>query len=159
MNTLAPLFASPWPWVIVGTILIGLEIFAPGVFLLWIGLGAVVVGLSVLLAPELPMAWQLLVFAAAMLGSISIGFVIQRSSRTNAGASTLNRELDALVGHHAEAIDEFSGGQGRIRVGDSSYTALCDQTVAAGVSLRITGREANGAFRVAPFERVNPEPH
>jgi inner membrane protein len=53
------------------------------VFLLWIGLGAVVVGLSVLIAPDLSMAWQLLVFAGAMLGSIGFGFVVQRSSRIN----------------------------------------------------------------------------
>lgn len=111
MNALEPLFFSPWPWVIAGAILVGLEIVAPGVFLLWIGLGAVIVGLSVLVAPDLPMAWQLLVFAVAMLGSIGIGFAIQRRSRISLTATTLNRELDALVGRQAEAIDGFSGGR------------------------------------------------
>lgn len=152
MNALEPLFVSPWPWVIVGAILVGLEIVAPGVFLLWIGLGAVIVGLSVLIAPELPMAWQLLVFAVAMLGSIGIGFAIQRRSRISATATTLNRELDALIGRHVEAIDDFSGGQGRIRVGDTSYNAESDTPVAAGSRLRITAQTADGRFRVAPLD-------
>ena len=150
MNALETLFVSPWPWVIVGAILIGLEIVAPGVFLLWIGLGAVIVGLSVLVAPELALAWQLLVFAVAMLGSIGIGFAIQRKSRISTTATTLNRELDALIGRQVEAIEAFSGGRGRIRVGDTSYKAESDAPVAAGSRLRITGHAANGNFRVAP---------
>ncbi|NMG02548.1 NfeD family protein [Azoarcus taiwanensis] len=152
MNALEPLFVSPWPWVIIGAILVGLEIIAPGVFLLWIGLGAVIVGLSVLIAPELPMAWQLLVFAVAMLGSIGIGFAIQRRSRISLTATTLNRELDALVGRQAEAIDGFSGGRGRIRVGDTSYTAESEAPVGAGMRLRITGRTPEGGFLVSPLQ-------
>ncbi len=149
MNALAPLFVSPWPWVIVGAILVGLEIVAPGVFLLWIGLAAVIVGLSVLVAPELPMAWQLLVFALAMLGSIGIGFAIQRTGRISATATTLNRERDALIGCQVEAVDDFNGGRGRIRVGDTTYNAESGTPVIAGARLRIIDHTADGRFKVA----------
>lgn len=159
MNALEPLFFSPWPWVIVGAILIGLEIVAPGVFLLWIGFGAVLVGLSVLIAPELPMAWQLLAFAFAMLGSIGIGFAIQRKSRISITATTLNRELDALIGRQVEAIEAFSGGRGRIRVGDTSYTAESDEPVSAGVKLRVSGRTPEGLFTVTTLEAEGAEQH
>ncbi len=155
MTALEPLFHSPWPWVIAGAVLIGLEIVAPGVFLLWIGLGAAAVGLSVLLAPDMPLPWQLMVFAVAMLGSIAIGFMIQRRSRISISGTTLNRELDALVGREVEAIHDFAGGHGRIRVGDSSYTAQCVSTtrpVAAGAIVRITGLTADGILTVVPLD-------
>ena len=35
---------GPWSWWIVGLVFLGLEILIPGVFLLWIGLAAIVVG-------------------------------------------------------------------------------------------------------------------
>lgn len=150
MASLDSLFVSAWPWVIAGAILIGLEIVAPGVFLLWMGLGAMIVGLSVLVAPELALAWQLLVFALAMLGSISIGFLIQRRSRHGPSAPTLNRELAALVGRRVEAIDDFRDGRGRIRVGDSSYSATSIASVIAGQNVRITAVDGNGTLVVAP---------
>ena len=151
MSALAPLFVSPWPWIIIGAILVGLEIVVPGVFLLWIGLGAVMVGLSVLLAPDLPLAWQLLVFALAMLGSTGIGFAIQRKSRISTSGVTLNRELDAMIGRHAQAIDDFIGGQGRIRLGDTSYTAECETPISAGALLVITAHTPDGRFVVTPL--------
>ena len=56
-----------WNWLIFGFILMALEVFAPGVFLFWLGLAALLVGLvSFVVHP----AWQaqlvmFAVFAAA----------------------------------------------------------------------------------------------
>ena len=36
---------DPWGWFIVGGLLLVLEILAPGVFMLWLGLSAILVGL------------------------------------------------------------------------------------------------------------------
>ena len=151
MNAIHNLFASPWPWVIGAVVLAGLEIVGPGVYLLWIGLGALVVGLAVLVAPELPLSWQLLVFAVAMLGSTSLGFAIQRRSRSTPPGTSLNQELDGLVGRQAQAIAAFSGGRGRIRVGDSSYAAASPAAIAEGQDLVITARAADGSFQVMPL--------
>ena len=54
MELIDSLFSHPWYWLIAGAILMGLELMVAGVFLIWIGLGAVVTGLSVLLFPALP---------------------------------------------------------------------------------------------------------
>ncbi len=34
-----------WNWLIIGVVLMGIETFAPGVFMLWLGLAALIVGL------------------------------------------------------------------------------------------------------------------
>lgn len=137
--SLEQLFVSPWYWIIAGTLLMGLEILVPGVFVLWIGLGALVVGIVLALFPEASLAWQLVLFAVAMLASIGTGFLIQRRGRNAPdAANALNQERNAMRGHSYAAIDDFSGGHGRIRVGDGSYAAVSDDAVRAGEIVTVT---------------------
>ena len=126
------LFGSPWAWVIGGLVLAGLEILVSGVFLLWIGLGAIAVGLILAAVPGLPLPWQALAFAASMLASLGLGFVIQRRSGLSQQDSLLNRETEAMVGQRYVAITAFAAGRGRIKVRDSSFAALSDDAIAAG---------------------------
>lgn len=126
------IFDFTWGWIVVGVILVGLEILVPGVFLLWVGLGAIAVGLILSLAPDLPVAWQALVFAGSMLSSLSLGFWVQRRSGRDTGARMLNREMQDMIGQRYVATSAFVAGRGRIRVRDTSYAAVSDDDVAAG---------------------------
>jgi len=146
------IFDFTWGWIIAGVILAGLEILVPGVFLLWIGLGALAVGLILSLAPDLPLAWQALVFAGAMLASLGLGFWVQRRSGRDREAVLLNRELQAMVGQHYLAITPFTAGHGRIRVADGSYAAV-GEDIAEGDEVEVVAIEA-GRPRVAKV----PEP-
>src|SRR5690606_32742806 len=51
---------SFWDWLAFGTVLLILEVFGAGGYLLWIGVAAAVVGVLTYLFPELPWAWQFL---------------------------------------------------------------------------------------------------
>ena len=67
---------GPWSWWILGLVLLGAEILIPGIFLIWIGLAAIVVGaISFILWDSAIWGWQvqLLVFAALSLISALIG--------------------------------------------------------------------------------------
>ena len=125
-------FDWTWAWVIFGAVLAGLEILIPGMYLLWIGLGAVAVGLVLARYPDLPLAWQMLVFAVSMVSSIGFGFWIQRRSGRSKQSKFLNRELKAMIGQSYLAIAPFSVGHGRIKVQDSSYAAVSDEAIEAG---------------------------
>jgi inner membrane protein len=126
------IFDFTWGWIIAGVILAGLEVLVPGVFLLWIGLGALAVGLILSLVPDLPLAWQGLIFAASMLSSLALGFWIQRRSGRSPDAVLLNRELDSMIGQRYTAISPFVAGRGRIKVQDSSYAAHGDDGIMPG---------------------------
>ena len=54
-----------WYWFAAGAALIGLEAVVPGVMLLWMGVGAVLVGALLSLLPDLPTGVQMVVFAIA----------------------------------------------------------------------------------------------
>jgi len=126
------IFDYNWGWIVAGMTLAGLEILVPGVFLLWIGLGAMTVGLVLSLFPELPLAWQALIFAISMLSSLGFGFWIQRRSGVSADAGRLNREMEQMIGQKYVAISPFIAGRGRIKVQDSSYAAVGEDTIGAG---------------------------
>ena len=42
---------SPWHWLVLGVVLVILEIFSPGVFFLWLGIAAGLVGLVLAVWP------------------------------------------------------------------------------------------------------------
>jgi len=143
------LFANPWYWIVGGAVLAGLEIVVPGVFLLWIGLGAVVVGLLLTTFPDLPMTWQLLIFAGSMIASIGTGFFIQRHGRSEQTAAPLNREMDGMVGRTLIAVDDFVAGRGRVRVGDTTYPAVSTEPISSGSEVRVLAID-EGRLRVLP---------
>lgn len=139
--------SSPWLWFIGGLLLIGGEIVLPGVYLLWLGLGALVVGVLVAVFPDLGLTWQLVSFALAMLGTVSLGFVIQRRGAPPA-AGELNQELHALVGQRFVAASDFQVGVGRVRVGDTTYAAVSANAIQAGDAVEVIAVGA-GRLRVA----------
>lgn len=144
-------FANPWYWIVGGAVLAGLEILAPGVFLLWIGLGAVTVGLLLTAFPDLPLAWQLLIFAGSMVASIGTGFLIQRHGRSEQTTAPLNRELNGMIGRTLIAVDDFTVGRGRVRVGDTTYSAVSTEPISAGSEVRVMAID-EGRLRVLPHQ-------
>ena len=107
----------PVLWLIAGLLLMLLEVVAPGVFLMWLGLAALGTGLVIQVADP-GFAWQVVVFAAFAAVTIAIGLRV-RSSRS---AALVNTPASGLVGREAVALD-FHGQTGRVRVGDSDWNA------------------------------------
>jgi inner membrane protein len=125
-------FSWTWAWIIAGVIIAGLEILIPGVFLLWLGLGALATGIILVLVPGLPLAWQALVFAVAMVSSLGLGMWIQRHSARLPGDRFLNKEMKAMIGQRYFALGPFKAGRGRIKVQDTSFAAVSQDEIDEG---------------------------
>lgn len=138
---IAQAFDWTWAWIIVGAVIAGLEIVVPGMFLMWIGLGAVATGIILARYPDLALEWQFLVFAVSMVSSIAIGFWIQRRSGRTKHAKLMNREMKAMIGKTYVAIAPFAVGRGRIKVQDSSYAAVSEEEIDAGDIVRVVAIE------------------
>ncbi|MFN3687761.1 NfeD family protein [Salinarimonas sp.] len=132
ISFLENVFDATWAWIIVGAVIAGLEIVVPGVFLLWIGLGALATGLILTLSPDMPLAWQLIVFAACMIAAMSLGLSLQKKGEEDPKAATLNREMQGLVGQRTVATSAFVAGRGRIRVQDTTFAAIGEDPIAEG---------------------------
>ena len=118
-----------WNWLIFGFILMALEVFAPGVFLFWLGLAALLVGLvSFVVHPS----WQaqLLMFAVFAAAAVPVWRRLARG-RSDASASPfLNKRADALLGRVFTLEKPIIDGSGTIRIGDTVWRVAGPDTPA-----------------------------
>ncbi len=132
-----------WAWVILGLLLIGVELLAPGGFFIWLGLAAIVTGL---IDAVLSLSWQAssLLFAVLSIGAVILGRLIIRSSEQPLDARSifLNQRGQALVGQVFTLEAPIEHGEGRIRVGDSSWRVTGADRL-AGAKVRVVRVEGS----------------
>jgi hypothetical protein len=127
---------GPWTWVVAGVVLIGLEMLAPGVFLIWLGLAAVLTGVAQW-AFNLSWQAQALVFALLAAGAVALGRVLTRNrDEEDPTRPALNRRGQALVGRTFVLDSAIANGTGRIRVDDSFWRVTGPDTP-VGASVRV----------------------
>lgn len=136
---------GPWSWWIMGLLFLGLEILMPGVFLLWIGLAAIVVGgISFAFWETAFWGWQLQLVVFAVL-AIAFALAGRRISSANAESDQpmLNRRVEGLVGRTATLEEPITDGKGRIRLDDTTWIVQ-GPDMPAGARVRITTAQAGG---------------
>jgi membrane protein implicated in regulation of membrane protease activity len=124
-----------------GVLLLIAEIMAPGFFLIFIGAAAVATGLFALLF-DLGAAPQLALFALYSVIAVMVGRRFYANRMDDSSDQLLNDRAGRLVGRVVtvvEAVDEHSG---RVRVGDSEWSAR-GGPAGAGERVRITGVDGN----------------
>jgi len=127
-----------WNWMVLGLVLLVLEILVPGVFLLWIGIAAILTGaLSLQLGNVAFWTWQLqvAVFLVLSLASAFIGSRIVRS-RLKSDEPLLNQRAEQLIGRNAILTEPIREGFGRARIGDSTWR-VAGADMPAGTRVRI----------------------
>lgn len=140
-----------WLWMIGGVLLLIAEILAPGFFLVWIGIAALITGLFTILF-DIGVAGQLGLFA---LYSTIIVLVSRRWYGTRLVPSEdpmLNDRSARLIGRSVVVVTAIDEHAGRVRVGDSDWSAR-GGPAAAGERVRITGVEGN-CLIVEPERRL-----
>jgi membrane protein implicated in regulation of membrane protease activity len=110
-----------WNWLIFGVILMALELLAPGVFLFWFGLAALLVGLaSFVFAPSWEL--QILMFALFAAAAVPLWRRIARSTAVpNATNPFLNRRSAGLVGRVFTLEKPIIDGSGTVRIDDTIW--------------------------------------
>jgi membrane protein implicated in regulation of membrane protease activity len=110
-----------WVWLTAGILVAAAEVLAPGVYLLWIGIAAVAVGLALLLGAALSLTHQLLLFAALAVALALLGQLLYVRWRGGEAAPGLNRRAEQLIGSEAALDEPIENGVGRIRLGDTVW--------------------------------------
>lgn len=136
---------SPW-WWIAGALALGIvEVLSFSFFLIWPALAALVVGISLWIAPELSGTMQILIFAVLSVIFTVLGrqYVLNRTPTSETPG--LNRRSAQLVGRNAVVIDGFaSGGLGNVEVDGVRWRARMSEGAsrpATGQTLEIVGSD------------------
>ena len=109
-----------WAWVILGFVLLAAEMVSAGLFLMFFGVGGIVVGGLVRLH-LLEAAWmQWLAFSVVSLGSMALlRKPLQHRLKIN-----VRKDQDTMLGERAVATEEMaSGGIGKVELRGSTWQA------------------------------------
>ena len=142
-----------WLWLIGGVLLLAAEIAAPGFFLVFIGAAAIAAGLFTLLF-GLGTPAQLALFALYAVLAVMIGRRFYANRAADHEGARLNDPAGRMVGRMVTVTAAVGDHQGRVRVGDSEWSAR-GGPAEAGERVRVTGVEGN-CLIVAPVLELPP---
>jgi membrane protein implicated in regulation of membrane protease activity len=141
---MADIFATlgVWNWLIFGFILMALELLAPGVFLFWLGLSSLLVGLvSFAINPS----WQtqLLMFAVFAVAAVPGWRYFAKSASSHSTSNPfLNRRTEAMVGREFTLEKPIVNGTGTVRIDDTIWR-VAGPDAPAGSRVKVV--QADGA--------------
>jgi len=110
-----------WHWFIAGVVLIVLEVFAPGAFFLWLGVSAGVVGLILVVIPDMGWESQFLIFAVISIVSIAAWRIRLQKHPTQSEDDSLNTRTKEYIGRVFTLSEAIENGFGQINVDDSFW--------------------------------------
>jgi inner membrane protein len=114
--------ATHYGWWLLALVLIGAELAVPGYFMLWIGVAAAVMGLIVLIVPDLGALGQAVAFAVlAFISCVIYWKFVRRELGKASDQPLLNRRAAQFVGRRYVLDSPIVNGQGKARVGDSVW--------------------------------------
>lgn len=134
-------FDPAWLWLIGGVVLLIAEVIAPGFFLIFIGAAAIATGLFTLLF-DLGAVPQLALFALYALLAVMVGRRFYANRHSPSADPLLNDPARRLVGKVVTVVATVDDHSGRVRVGDSEWSAR-GGPAAVGEHVRITGVDGN----------------
>ncbi len=127
-----------WHWALAGIIFLILEIFAPGVFFMWMGFAAGIVALVVWVIPELSWQAQVLIFAGFSIVTVVAGRKWLNQHPLESEEPTLNRRGEQYVGRTFTLDEAIVNGMGKIRVDDTTWK-ISGTDCPAGKRVTVTG--------------------
>ncbi|WP_408003478.1 NfeD family protein [Pseudothauera nasutitermitis] len=135
-----------WHWAIAGLVLVVLELAIPSFFVLWFGLGALLTALVLYAAPQLGLAGQLGIWAAASVVMALLWFRVFRPSRHKTLIGTAAGEVIGEIGLLVSAVAPFQRGKVRFQrpvLGAEEWACMAEAEIAAGERVRVVSVEGS----------------
>ncbi|OEE45404.1 NfeD family protein [Vibrio anguillarum] len=131
-----------WHWLALGLVLVALELLGTAGYFLWLGISALIVGL---IFAMLPISWQLQWMAFASLSLVTTWLWWRKQFKSDHdGDETrdLNQKQKQLIGQTARLKESFQeGATFRLQLGDTTWTAKCQQNLEADVVVKVVDVE------------------
>ncbi len=123
-------------WLGLGLILIAAEVVAPGAFLLWMGIAAVVVALLVFVLPGLSLLAQVVLFVVLSVAAVLAYRKWFRKREEPSDRPLLNQRGLQMIGRTADLDQAIADGRGRIKL-DDAFWVVEGPDLPAGTRVRV----------------------
>ena len=134
-----------WHWIVGGIVLVLAELVIPSFFIVWFGLGALLVGLLAL-AFDLSLTAQLATWTLASRAMVSRWFRVFKQSFVKTRAGTADGEAIGEIGLLVGAVAPFERGKVRFQrpvLGSDEWVCLADTAIAAGDRVKVVAVEGS----------------
>ena len=131
---------SFWDWLGLGTVLLILEVFGAGGYLLWMGVAAAAVGILTFVLPAMAWTVQFLLFAVLSVLTAVYWWRRQRTVNRPSDQPGLNMRGQELIGRTFIVHDAIVEGRGKIKVGDGVWIVI-GPDAAVGSQVRVIGQD------------------
>jgi membrane protein implicated in regulation of membrane protease activity len=125
-------------WLGLGLMLMALETFVPGVFLIWFGIAALAMAALVWIAPELHVLFQTALFGGLAIAAILVYRGWFQSREPAPDQPLLNQRAAQLIGRVVVLESAIENGYGKVRIGDALWT-VTGADLPVGTRVVITG--------------------
>lgn len=135
-----------WHWMIAGLGLVLLELAVPAFFVIWFGLGAMLVAIALLVAGEFSLTSQISLWIVASLAMVGIWFRVFKRNQHKTLVGTADGEVIGEVGLLVGAVAPFQHGRVRFQrpiLGADEWVCLSDAAIAAGERVRVVAVEGS----------------
>lgn len=132
-----------WHWIVLGLGLGLLELFVASFFVIWFGLGALLVGVAMLLVPTMAFSTQILSWTVASVAMTVFWFKVLRKD----GGKTRSGQADEALGEIGvlvRAVEPLGieSARGEVRfqkpvMGSEVWPCLADEAIEAGARVRV----------------------
>jgi membrane protein implicated in regulation of membrane protease activity len=132
--------------MVLGVALVLLELAIPAFFVVWFGLGALIVGVTLVLAPATSLPSQIVIWILASLAFVFLWFKVFKTQvhRTRVGLS--KGQFAGEVGLATREIKPFQKGQIRFQkpiLGSEIWDAIADEDIEPGERVQVLTVEGN----------------
>lgn len=137
-----------WHWIVLGIALVIAELAVPAFFVIWFGLGALLVGLAMLAVP-LGATAQIGLWVVASVAMVGLWFRVFKGgeylrSRTRVGQS--DGEPIGEIGLMTKPAEPFARGRLRFQkpvLGAEEWECVADAPIAVGERVRVVAIEGS----------------
>ena len=129
-----------WHWWILGALLAAVEALAPGMFFIWFGAAALIVGLVALIIPGRGWELEVLIFAVLAAVAVFVGRKFLHRPARQSEDPALNRRAERYLGRRFTLETPIINGRGSIKVDDSVWRAAGPE-LPAGRQVTVVGIE------------------
>ena len=135
-----------WTWIVGGIVLMLAELAITSFFIIWFGLGALLVGLLMLLMPELSPTAQIATWTLASLAMVVLWFRVFKQNRHKTKVGMAEGEVLGEIGLLVNAVAPFERGKVRFQrpvLGSEEWVCLADAAIAAGERVKVVAVEGS----------------
>ena len=126
-----------WHWWVLAIVCLTLEIFAPGAIFIWFSASAAIMGVILLLTPDLIWQWQIAIFGALSLLTIIAWRQYRKKVPEKDSYPTLNKRGEELIGRTFTLDEAIVNNYGKIRVDDTMWK-ITGEDCEVGQKIKVT---------------------